>query len=63
MEVEDLTTLLKAAEDDAAWIFDTYHEDEDDRRMCRSNEVRARLRAMARRHRRLATLAGAKHGS
>lgn len=56
MEAQDLSTLLKDAADDAAWIFDTYHEDEDDRRPTRSNVVRERLRAMARRHRHLATL-------
>lgn len=51
METQDLSGLLKDAEDDAAWIFDIYREDDDDARTTRSNEVRQRLRAMARRHR------------
>lgn len=57
MEAKDMMTndhdnLFDSAEDDAAWIFDTYPEKDDDKsEVCRSTYIRRRLRMMATRHR------------
>ncbi len=52
MEAED---LIEDAYDDAAWIFDTYHEEGDDaHKQTHSNTIRRRLRNMAKRHRLMA---------
>lgn len=57
MEADYMTSeLLEDAHDDAAWIFETYHEDGDDKTPSHSNYVRKRLRMMAKRHRYMAQL-------
>lgn len=54
MEANDF--FLAQMDKDAAWIFDTYHDDDDKLERGRMNDIRQRLRAIATRHRHAAQL-------